>query len=166
MIRFDRISPENALGFRTVRLRALQDAPTAFGSTYARESQLSDQEWHQRSLRWANDGSIGYLAFDGDTPCGLVACYTEEANPGLAHVISMWVDPNWRRAGVGKALINALSEWGASREVRQLHLLVTSVNCGAIAFYQRLGFAMTGRTEPYPNDPAIVEYEMVLPLRS
>jgi len=28
-------------------------------------------------------------------------------------------------------------------------------------FYRRLGFERTGRMEPYPNDPAVVEYEMV-----
>jgi ribosomal protein S18 acetylase RimI-like enzyme len=35
-----------------------------------------------------------------------------------------------------------------------------SNNEPAILFYQRLGFARTGRTEPYPNDPALIEYEM------
>jgi hypothetical protein len=30
-----------------------------------------------------------------------------------------------------------------------------------MGFYRRLGFEGTGRTEPYPNDPAVVEYEMV-----
>lgn len=166
MIRLERIAPEHALVFKTVRLRALQDSPTAFGSTFARESQLSEEDWHQRSLRWVSDGSIGYLAFDGKTCCGLVACYTEEQNPMSGHVISMWVDPGYRRAGVGNALIEALKEWGRSRGLHQLRLMVTSVNTGAIRFYERLGFGMTGKTEPYPNDPDIVEYEMSLPLGS
>jgi ribosomal protein S18 acetylase RimI-like enzyme len=38
--------------------------------------------------------------------------------------------------------------------------MVTSVNDSAIRFYERLGFARTGRSEPYPNDPSITEYEM------
>jgi ribosomal protein S18 acetylase RimI-like enzyme len=40
--------------------------------------------------------------------------------------------------------------------------MVTSVNHGAIAFYERLGFRMTGKTEVYPNDATIKQYEMVL----
>ena len=32
----------------------------------------------------------------------------------------------------------------------------------AIHFYERLGFALTGRTEPYPNDPSLKELEMAL----
>lgn len=39
--------------------------------------------------------------------------------------------------------------------------MATSVNAGAIRFYERLGFRMTGNTEPYPHDPAIVECEML-----
>jgi len=38
--------------------------------------------------------------------------------------------------------------------------MVTSSNHAAMEFYGRLGFSMTGRTEPYPNDPALMEYEM------
>jgi ribosomal protein S18 acetylase RimI-like enzyme len=48
--------------------------------------------------------------------------------------------------------------------VYELILTVTSVNHGAIRFYERLGFRKTGKTEPYPNDPAIFEYEMLLAL--
>jgi ribosomal protein S18 acetylase RimI-like enzyme len=42
-----------------------------------------------------------------------------------------------------------------------LKLMVTSVNPGAIAFYERLGFSRTGKTSVYPNDAAITEYEMM-----
>jgi ribosomal protein S18 acetylase RimI-like enzyme len=42
--------------------------------------------------------------------------------------------------------------------------MVTSRNDAAMRFYERLGFKRTGRTEPYPDDPALVEYEMARPL--
>jgi len=45
-----------------------------------------------------------------------------------------------------------------------LLLMVTSNNDPAIRFYERLGFTKTGRTEPYPNDPNIFEYEMSQPI--
>ena len=38
--------------------------------------------------------------------------------------------------------------------------MVTSCNEGAIRFYEGLGFAKTGRVQPYPNDPRLVEHEM------
>jgi ribosomal protein S18 acetylase RimI-like enzyme len=38
--------------------------------------------------------------------------------------------------------------------------MVTNNNEAAIRFYQRLGFNATGNTQPYPNDPALLENEM------
>jgi len=74
------------------------------------------------------------------------------------------VDPAYRRAGAGKKLIDAVAAWNRSRGVRELALMVTCVNTGAIAFYEGLGFLKTGVTAEYPNDRAIIEYEMMLPL--
>ena len=168
MIHLIKISPETVSIFKAVRLRALRDSPLAFSSTYAKESQLPDEEWIQRSERWKGNGAIGYLAMHesgAKGACGLVACYSEEED-GVprGHVISMWVDPAFRRAGLGKILIDALAGWAKSRGLRELKLMVTSVNRGAIDFYQRIGFRMSGKTGPYPNDPAVIEYEMLLPL--
>jgi ribosomal protein S18 acetylase RimI-like enzyme len=166
MIHLIKISPQTVAIFKAVRLRALSDSPLAFSSTYAKESELSDDEWMRRSERWTRDDAIGYLAMDecGEA-CGLVACYAEEED-GVprGHIISMWVDPAVRRAGAGKMLIDALMSWAISRGLRELKLMVTSVNQGAIDFYERIGFRMSGKTGPYPNDPAVIEYEMLLPL--
>ncbi len=168
MILLKPIAPERALFFKAVRLRALADSPTSFSGTYAREGQLSDEEWIRRSERWSGDQAIGYLAFDTSNEseaCGLIACYAEEKDGVRSgHVISMWVDPGYRRAGVGAMLIDALKTWARACGLRQLVLMVTSVNQGAMEFYRRIGFQMTGKTGPYPNDPAIVEYQMRAPL--
>jgi ribosomal protein S18 acetylase RimI-like enzyme len=165
MILLEPITRETALVFRDVRLRALSDAPLSFSSTFAKESELSDAEWIKRTERWTSEDAILYLAMDdadGRRACGVVACYAEEGAGGpRGHVISMWVDPRYRRAGVGKLLIDALRSWSQSRGLRELKLMVTSANQGAIEFYRRIGFQMTGATGPYPNDPALIEYEMV-----
>lgn len=163
MIAVKRITPQTALVFRDVRLRALQESPTAFSSTYAKESQLSNHEWMRRAVRWSGDGRDSiFIASDGEVACGIVGSFVEEGTPGIAQVISMWVDPAYRREGVGNALIDAVLNWNRSCCVREIKLMVTSINHGAIAFYERIGFRMTGVTGPYPNDPAITEYEMAL----
>ena len=96
--------------------------------------------------------------------CGIVGTYAEPDRVGRAQVISMWVDPAYRRAGLGNGLIDAVVAWNRPRGVRELVLMVTSVNAGAIAFYERLGFVKTGVTCEYPNDASIIEYEMMLKL--
>ena len=50
--------------------------------------------------------------------------------------------------------------------VASLFLHVTSNNDGAAHFYERLGFTRTGSTIPYPNDPALIEFEMSYPIES
>jgi ribosomal protein S18 acetylase RimI-like enzyme len=49
-------------------------------------------------------------------------------------------------------LVNEVLDWARLRSARTSRLMVTSTNEPAILFYQRLGFALTGRTERYPND--------------
>lgn len=170
MIFLKPITPEAALMFKTVRLRALADSPLAFSGSYGRESQLSDEEWIERSRRWNGEHATGYLAFvtpDENKACGLVACYAEQVGSvRTGHVISMWVDPAYRRAGVGAMLIEALKNWAQAHGAEELTLMVTSVNQGAMDFYRRVGFQMSGKTGPYPNDPAVIEHEMVLSLKS
>ena len=56
MIEIKRITPETALVFKQVRLRALEESPLAFSSTYAKESQFPDEEWRRRASRCGGDG--------------------------------------------------------------------------------------------------------------
>jgi ribosomal protein S18 acetylase RimI-like enzyme len=148
--------------FKAVRLRALQEAPSAFGSTYAKEVQLTAADWVKRALRWNGEQGIGFLAMDGDneTACGLAGSFLDEHDPTQAHLISMWVADTHRNQGIGRRLVNAIADWARLRGAGTLLLMVTSNNAPAIVFYERLGFTRTGRTEPYPNDPALIEYEM------
>lgn len=149
--------------FKDVRLRALQDAPSAFSSTFAQESKLSDTDWNSRAVQWSSQQSVGYLAIDGSNACGIAAGMIDKNDAARAHLLSMWVAPAHRRLGIGRSLVEAVLDWSRTMNVRNMHLLVTSNNTGAIKFYQRLGFALTNRTEPYVNDPALLNYEMIRP---
>ena len=164
MIALERITPRNALIFKAVRLRALQDTPSAFGSTYAKESQLADAEWVARAGNMDGERSIGFFAIDVGVACGIAACLLDQADVTQAHLISMWTAPTHRQRGVGRLLVDKILEWTRERKVRALRLMVVCNNETAIKFYERLGFMRTGRTERYPNDPALIEYEMSRPV--
>ena len=73
MISLELITPHNAMIFKDVRLRALQDAPSAFCATYANESQLTDDDWVKRAVQWGGEKSVGYLALDAGIPCGIAS---------------------------------------------------------------------------------------------
>lgn len=160
------ITIKNALVFKEIRLRALRDSPTAFGSTYAQEAQLSDDEWLARAAACHTETTAGFLALDGPSAIGIARATPDDEDADVVWVESMWVAPTHRRAGVGRLLINQVIAWTSGRGARVLKLCVTSHNDAAIRFYQSVGFSPTGRTEPYPNDAALTECEMLrkLPL--
>jgi hypothetical protein len=49
-----RIRSEDGLNLRAIRLRALSDAPMAFGSTLAREEAFPESVWHDRAAGGAS----------------------------------------------------------------------------------------------------------------
>jgi len=155
------ITQQNAMLFKDVRLRALKEVPTAFSSTYAEEFQLTDAEWLKRAARWTDETSIAYLAVDADSACGIAAGFLDKNDATRAHLISMWVAPRHHRRGIGRELVEKIVDWARLKSARTLMLLVTSSNDPAIRFYQQLGFQMTGRTEPYANDPDLSNLEMI-----
>jgi ribosomal protein S18 acetylase RimI-like enzyme len=163
MISIERVTPSNVSTFKAVRLRALQDSPQAFGSTYARESAFPDSEWLQRAKRWNGETGVGFLAIDDGAPCGIAGAFLDEGDPTRARLVSMWTAPTHRRRAIGRLLVDQVLEWARLRKARMLLLMVTSMNDPAIRFYEKLGFMRNGRTERYPNDPALIEYEMSRP---
>ncbi|MGO8986084.1 MAG: GNAT family N-acetyltransferase [Terriglobales bacterium] len=160
MIAIKPVTPPDAFLFKAVRLRALQEDPHAFGSTYGKESQFADSEWLARAERMDGERGVGFLAMDGETACGIAGSFLDQNDATRAQLVSMWTAPTHRQQGVGCLLVKEVLNWAHRRNARILLLMVTSNNEPAIRFYERLGFTRTGRTEPYPNDPAVLEYEM------
>lgn len=155
------ITPDLVAVYREVRLRALSDSPTAFGSTHARESQFTEAEWIARAARFDGRRAAGYLAFNDETPCGIAGCFIEPETPDSAELVSMWVAPDHRGLGIADALVSAVIEWSKLQRLCAVTLMVTEHNARAIRFYERMGFTMTGFAQPYPNDAAVRELQMM-----
>lgn len=96
-------------------------------------------------------GFVGFLAFDGDTACGLINCFegfsTFAAQP-LLNVHDIVVRADRRGRGVGQALLAAAETAARERGCCKLTLEVLSNNHKALAAYDRAGF------HPYVLDPA------------
>jgi len=139
---------------RDARLAALRDAPFAFGSTYERERDFDEARWRSRL---GNPDGPTFLAFDGARVVGLDGAYMEDGEPVL---VAMWVHPDARGRSVGASLTQAVIDWAASRGSRRLLLGVAENNDTARRLYERLGFKMTGRSEPLHSDPSRLVLEM------
>jgi ribosomal protein S18 acetylase RimI-like enzyme len=132
---------------RDLRLRALADAPDAFGSTLEQERRYGEREWVEWISGWEDTTNRLFVAVDGDEWLG-IAIGSRTSDEATAHVYSMWVDPTARRAGIGRRLVQEVVEWSRSTGARELELNVTATNPGAIAFYERMGFADAMQRRP------------------
>ena len=153
-----RLAPDDWAAFRDVRLAALADAPYAFAGTLDTEAGYDERRWRERIGR-----SAFFLAWDGDRPVGMAGGYGQGS--GGWHVISMWVAPQARGAGLADRLIGAVVRHARGQNAPTLTLWVTDGNDRARAFYQRAGFRSTGRRQQVrPQDPGLWEEEMLLVL--
>ena len=146
---------------RDIRLEALRDAPTAFGSTYEQETERGEAHWRDRIARGGT-----FLAFvpevSATEPSGLIGGYQED--PVTVELVSMYVRPRARGRGVGEALVATVIDWAGNRKAECVHLWVTETNAPARALYERCGFAPTGERQPVPSTPGLDEVAMTRPL--
>ena len=155
------IDPDQWERLRDIRLRALAEAPSAFGSSLAREKGRTEADWR----RWlgSRDGVL-LVCIDQEAWVGIAGTYVEPEHPDVVWVVSMWVGPEARRRGVGRLLLDACVQWARERPAAEARLWVTLGNQPARTLYEAAGFAPTGVTQPLPSDPSVQEEELSLRL--
>jgi GNAT superfamily N-acetyltransferase len=146
MMTYIRLQPAEWQRLRSIRLRALEDAPDAFGSTLDEASRWGSEVW---STQAAHLPTI--VAVKDGCDVGIARYAPDEAQPQTGWLISMWVDPGARRAGVGSALVDAIAELARAEGVTRLLLDVADRNGPAIALYEAKGFTPNGETGSLPE---------------
>ncbi|HVN64748.1 MAG TPA: GNAT family N-acetyltransferase [Candidatus Binataceae bacterium] len=134
-----------ALRYRDHRLRALQDSPDAFSSTFEAEQAQSEQWWLDRVRAGSADPKREiFIALDRDRFVGSIVVALESKS---AHIYAMWIDPGCRRRGFGQSLLAAALSWARDRNAELADLWVTDGNRPAIELYRHGGFAITGEED-------------------
>ncbi len=144
-MRIERLSKQAWRRLKKIRLRALLDAPDAFGTTHEEAETWPDEVW----LRQAADLPT-FIATAGTVDVGFVRISPEGHAPEDAELISMWVAETARGRGVAEALGDAVVAFAREAGVKRVLLTVADSNTRAIALYERLGFRPTGVTGAYP----------------
>jgi len=137
----------DADAYQRLRLRALHESPAAFSASYEDEVDRSIDEVARR-IRPAEDGSVRMLGvFEADRLVGFVAVVHPQRRK-LRHgaaLAGMYIVPESRRLGFGRALLEAAIECvRAIGGVRQIKLGVNAANVAAKALYRRAGFEIYG----------------------
>jgi ribosomal protein S18 acetylase RimI-like enzyme len=148
-----RITEEKIPEFWSVRLKALKESPDAFGRTFEESAARTESEvveFYRKSL--SNPGNIILAALENDAPSenkiiGIVGLNGEDEakEKHKAFLWGMWVDPDFRGKGIGKALLSEVINY--AREVpglEQINLTVVTTMQEALNLYYSLGFVKYG----------------------
>jgi ribosomal protein S18 acetylase RimI-like enzyme len=134
----------DAAAFRVLRLRALQEHPSAFTSSYEEDVHKAQSATEQRI---AGEGNVFWGAFIDSQIRGMVGLTREPRlkNRHKGDIVAMYVAPEFGRRGLGRALLQAAIQHAREEiALEQLVLTVTRSNAGAAELYRAAGFNTFG----------------------
>ncbi|WP_026584070.1 GNAT family N-acetyltransferase [Bacillus sp. J33] len=139
------LQPEDAAGYKELRLEGLKKNPESFGSSYEEEVGRPTAVYRER---FKAENSVHFGAFEDGQLVGMVSLVRET---GLkmkhrANIYAMYVTESSRQKGIGKRLISEAVEKAREWDgVEQIHLAVMSENVPAKKLYSSFGFEVYGK---------------------
>jgi ribosomal protein S18 acetylase RimI-like enzyme len=138
------LTRDDARAYQELRLYALQESPTAFGSSYSEEM--------NRPLDMVEDrlGSLAghtFGAFDQEGKLiGMATLYRDQHinSNHKAFLFGMYVSPEYRGQGVGKSLMEKVIAQARALGLRQINLSVNNANEAPVGLYESFGFERYG----------------------
>lgn len=101
-------------------------------------SKYTEQEVADRLAK--TDNGVFVAEFDGEV-VGYVFCNViKEGNGNTLYIDDLCVDPNARRMGIGRMLIDKTKEYASEKNCDFLMLNVWEFNENAVKFYEEYGF--------------------------
>lgn len=126
--------------FSTVRL------PRRMRVEYPRDLEQLVEDWHREEaflVAEADNEVRGYV--------DLLALPWQQ----MGWVANLAVERNYRRRGLGTALMRHARQWARERGLRLLQAEATTKNYPALRFYQKLGFRFCGFNDHYYSNQDI-----------
>ncbi|HEY3312077.1 MAG TPA: GNAT family N-acetyltransferase [Anaerolineales bacterium] len=148
--------PADAVPFSELRLQALHDNPTVFGSSYEARENCSP-EWALDILSADPQQQASFVAESGGILLGMTSIRRNHKQKvrHSAGIAGVYVRPEWRGLGIVDALFKACFEWAQNQQVIIVKLAVVTTNPAAFHAYQRLGFSVFG------TEPKVIYYDGV-----
>ena len=125
------------VAFQTVRL------PRRMSVSYPRNVEQLIEDWQRGE---------GFWVAEVDSEIRGYADVLVRPWQRVAWVTNMTVERNYRRQGIGTALMRRARQWAWEQGVQALVVETTTKNHPALCFYQKLGFEFCGYNDHYyPN---------------
>lgn len=146
---------------RDLRLRALRDSPDSFGEALADVVAQPTSYWEDLTRSVTEAGRhVMFLACEGEHVLGSTYGLLDREKSEVGRVGGMWVDPAWRRRGVGRALLQEVFGWARERGLSRLALWAPAHSLAPRGLYRQAGFRETGHFRPLPTNPSLQIVEM------
>ena len=144
MITTRRIQSGEVNLFKNLRLKALQDAPYAFSSTYESALRRTDESWREQAERTAQGTDRAtFISFLDDEPVGIAALYRLENQADVGELLQVWVAPGQRGGQAARSLMDAVFTWAGENHFCKIIASVRRENPRAIQFYLKYSFSIT-----------------------
>ena len=138
------LNEQNTQTYRTIRLNALRNNPESFGSSYEEEAAFDVEQFTKRITK---PNSYTFGAFVEKRLAGIcnISFQPRKKMNHRAELFSMYVEPDFRGKGIGKALVErAIHSAHERKTVQQIYLTVVSSNKTAKLMYESFGFKTYG----------------------
>jgi ribosomal protein S18 acetylase RimI-like enzyme len=136
-----KIDANRWIEYRDLRLESLKSDPTAFGSSYEEEKDMTEGEWKRRI-------NNALFALSKDRLVGMIVVVFNDRikTKHVADIFGVYVNKEYRNRGIGKKLIEgALKIIKRNLNVTKIKLTVNPEQSSAIRLYERFGFESVGR---------------------
>lgn len=134
----------DAADFLALRRQALVDHPSAFGASPEDDSLQTEEDVRARLAR-REDGVVFGAFSNRLAGCAGLFRETKAKSRHKAHLWTMFVAPESRGLGMGRALLRAVVDHaGVMEGVTDIHLGVSDRAVGARALYEGFGFVTWG----------------------
>ena len=146
---YRRLNVNDLVKYFENRLRALKNSPSAFLTTFDEEVSRGTDHF-KKTLEHVGNDRVIFGALSNNEIIGTIGLFREE-RPKISHKAKIWgmyVDVKYRKAGVGKTLLdNAIKHAREKMKVSAIYLSVEAKNQAAKYLYETKGFKCWG-TEP------------------
>jgi GNAT superfamily N-acetyltransferase len=108
----------------------------------------SDVIPHRLARLATDENARAFIAEREGSAVGLLTIHlrhTLNHEAPIGQITLMVVDENNRTHGVGRSLVHAAEQWAVQRGTRRMSVTTQLTRAGAHAFYEKMGYAHTGR---------------------
>ena len=133
----------------TVTKASLSDADAIF----AIEEKSFSNPWSYKSITESLDSPVIETLKAVDEKGRICGYATLMTVADQSEVLNIAVDSEYRRAGIGTALMNRMIDTAAEKNSTEIFLEVRESNIGAQTLYRKSGFSVIGVRKKYYSNP-------------